>query len=210
MARPCTALVHLLLFCCFVRFGECLTESSHDLLLYCRDEIGIGSCAANHGDPSVSLYDTFVNMANNLSRLEDMCENQFLNLSSCIAPCLAEFRASKYSHLQAVCTLLRWIEWEEECWTEQWVIEARDCHRWLYPPDRTENPEHGFYPTPYRTYDRATIARDCFPTASDSMPPKCRYYQTWVFLKLLPQYYELHGYPEGFDHVSDYIGFPGL
>ncbi|KAK3709169.1 hypothetical protein RRG08_030848 [Elysia crispata] len=210
MERLCAVLVGLLLLYSFVCIGDAYMESSHDLLTFCRDYVDIENCAKTHSDPTFSLYDIYDTMTTNVSQLEQMCEKQNPHLANCIGLCFLEFRSSIYSHLQNVCTYVTWISWEEECWTEQWALEARECYRWLYPYHRTENPAHGLYPVPYRVYDRATIAQDCFPTASKTVPSKCSYYQTWIFQKLLPQYFELHGYPEGFDHIPDNVGFPGI
>ncbi|GFR58789.1 hypothetical protein ElyMa_001777200 [Elysia marginata] len=185
------------------------TDVSNDLLK-CRDEVGIETCATTHLDTSLSLYDIFDMMTTNVSRVEAMCKGLRRRLSPCIRPCFAEFSASKYGYLENVCSFVRWIRWQEECWTEQWAVEARQCYRWLYPHFRTDYPYLGLYPEPYRVYDRASIARDCFPTASRSVADKCSYYQSWVFQKILPNYYDLHGYPEEFDHVPDSFGFPGM
>ncbi|GFR58785.1 hypothetical protein ElyMa_001777000 [Elysia marginata] len=206
MVKSYNILENLLVLCLFV----CIAQSrlSHQLLTFCKDDVDIEKCATTHLDTSISIYDIFDTMTTNVSRLEEMCENT--SFYPCIGACVLEFRASIYSHLDNVCTMLRWIDWEEECWTEQWAVEARRCYRWIYPNHRTANAHHGLYPVPYRVYDRAVIARDCFPTASDTLADKCSYYQTWIFQQLLPQYFELHGYPEGFDHIQDTIGFPGL
>ncbi|GFR58787.1 hypothetical protein ElyMa_001777100 [Elysia marginata] len=202
------AFLSLLLLTLVVCSGQAFMEDSHDLLVFCRDHMNIENCARTNADTSLSLYDIFDTMTTNVSSLEEMCQNQ--TVSSCIGPCILEFRATIFGYLQQVCAYLTWIRWEEECWTDQWALEARQCYRWIYPRHRTENPYHGLYPVPYRVYDRAVIARDCFPTASDTVADKCSFYQTWIFQKLLPQYFELHGYPEGFDHIPDQIGFPGI
>ncbi|KAK3709168.1 hypothetical protein RRG08_030847 [Elysia crispata] len=208
MARqyhPLSSLLVLFVLVCLVQ-----SKLSHQLLTFCKDEVDIESCATAHLDTGRSLYDIFDAMTTNVSSLEDMCENQTLTLYPCIGPCVLEFRASIYGHLENVCSFLRWIRWEEECWTEQWALEARHCYRWLYPHHRTEDPAHGLYPVPYRVYDRASIAQECFPSASATGSDKCPYYQTWVFEMLLPHYFELHGYPDGFNHIPDSIGFPGI
>ncbi|KAK3709165.1 hypothetical protein RRG08_030845 [Elysia crispata] len=203
MARPHPTLLNLLLIILPICLDLSFAESND--LLSCRDDIE--NCATTHLDTNLSLYDIFELMKTNISRLEQMCEIQRRTFHPCIERCILEFLASKYSYLENVCSFKRWIVLQKECWTQQWLVEARECYRWLYPHFSTEYPRHGLYPIPYRVYDRASIARECFPT-SRAADDKCSYYQTWIFQKLLPHYYEMYGYPEEFEHIPDSIGFP--
>lgn len=209
MAQRYLPAVSVLVLGLLILLDQCSCTEVYDDLLKCRDEVDIENCATSLLDTSISINDVFNLITTNITRVEEMCQGTNKRLYPCIEPCYIEFSSSKYGHLANVCGFLRWIRWEEECWTPQWAMEASDCYRRIYPHFSTDFPHLGLYPIPYRPYDRASIALECFPTAR-AADNKCSYYQTWIFQKILPHYYELHGYPEDFDHIPDSLGFPGL